>query len=205
MDKMTDQQKSAIQREMEQQKPGRDSMQALPPILPRTPTPPEPSAAPSQVTEGSETQNTGAGPSQQSSVSTTIYDGEDVVDYGSTDDDTPGPLGPSTKSEPTPTVPAKVMCRYSTQWLKIWRSYVASEHNSRRFADSNGFGPSGDKWAANDEVRNIAEAFFEVCLFQSGSFQSAIDNYDSFKTNDYHKSFLDAFQQYLKDHPADSY
>lgn len=233
MRKMTDQQKSAIRHEMERQKPGVGSMQELPPINPRPSTPPQPSFAPAQDNGASNTQNKGAGSSKARSSSTVVHEREDAVDYGSTDDDSPGPSSSSANLAPTPAVPAKVMRRYSTQWLKIWRSHVGSEQNIRRFAESNGFGDSADKWAAivenanadtkpqallseakiavhrqlysMDDVKGIAEAFFEVCLVQSGSFRSAIKSFDPFHMTTYHKSFVDAFQAYLQNHPADSY
>lgn len=155
MNKMSDEQLNAIRHEMEQQKPVVDSTQKLPPILPRLPTPPRSTVAPAQVTGASGTQNKDAQASQVASSSTTVDDRADAVDYGSTDDDSAGPSNPFANTVPTPTVPAKVMRRYSTQWLKIWRSHVASEQNLGRFAESNGFGESADKWTAIVSNANV--------------------------------------------------
>lgn len=233
LNRMTDEQRSAIRLEMDLQKPGVDSMQELPPIIPWPPTPAMPTQALVQKTGTSSAQNKDAVSSKAPSASTTVYDREDAVDYGDTDDDSPGPLKPPAEVSPTPKVPARAMRRYTTQWLKIWRSHVVSEKNIRMFAETNGFKASADKWMAivenanadtkpqdvlvqaniavhrqlysGDDINKIADAFFEVCLVQSGSFQSAIEGFDPFHMANYHMSFLDAFKEYLKNHPADSY
>ncbi|ROW02216.1 hypothetical protein VSDG_02317 [Cytospora chrysosperma] len=234
LNRLTDEQRSAIRLEMELQKPEVGSMQKLAPTTPLPPIPPVPTGAPVQKASGSSTQNNGTRLTKAPSASTAVYDREDAVDYGDTDDDeSPGPSKPLAGVTSAPTAPARTMRRYSTQWVKIWRSHAASEQNLRHFAETNGFKASADKWIAivenanadakpqdvldqasiavhrqlysEYEINEIADAFFEVCLVQSGSFQSVIEGFDPYGVLDYQVSFMEAFQEYLKDHPADSY
>ncbi|KUI68536.1 hypothetical protein VM1G_04688 [Cytospora mali] len=233
LNRMTDRQREEIRLEVSQQAPKPEGMQALPPIISQPSMSPEPTEAAVQETETTSTYNKVAKSSKISSATTAVYDREDTVDYGDTDDDTPAPPKPPAATAPTAGPAERKLCRYSTQWLKIWRSHVVSEQNLTRFAEASGFGKSADKWVATvenanadirpqdllghanigvkrqlysrDDINDIAGALFEVCLVQSGSFKRAVENFDPFDMAKYHEIFMAAFKEYLESHPADSF
>ncbi|KUI62357.1 hypothetical protein VP1G_09479 [Cytospora mali] len=232
LNKMTDKQREAVRVEVSQQAPRPEGTQELPPIISQPSTSPEPTEAAVQETETTSTHTKVAESSKISSSTTTVYDREDTVDYGDTDDDTPAPSKPSAATAPIAGPAEREMRRYSTQWLKIWRSHVVSEQNLTRFAEASGFGDSADKWVATvensnadirpqdllshanigvkrqlysrEDINEIAGALFEVCLVQSGSFKRAVENFDPFNMAKYHETFMEAFKEYLESHPADS-
>lgn len=231
---MTADQRKALRLEINLQRHGSNSTQEPSPSITGPSTAPMPLEPPTQKAETISAQEGAAGASKGSSAISTIQTREDEVDYGDSDDESPPPPSkPSAAITPIKAGPEPVMKRYSTQWLKIWRSHVVSEQNLRRFAQANGFENSGDKWVAavqqanaktspadmlsqanigvnrqlysRDDINDIADAFFEVCLVQHGSFRSAIEKFDAFRLTDYHDNFQEAFKKYFEDHPADSF
>ncbi|KAK7730356.1 hypothetical protein SLS53_009056 [Cytospora paraplurivora] len=221
--RMTDEQRNAVRTEM--QIPASDSRQE--PSDSVHPAPIFPAWVKSTVPEA-RTSSTEA-----PAASDLLDDGEDEVDYGDSDEDNPTPFSTAAVTKNVTWAAGKTARRYSTQWLKIWRSHVVSERNLRAFAESCGFGDEADKWVAivenanadtsppallsqanigitrqlysADDVEEIAKAFFEVCLVQSESFVRAIEKFDPFEVGNYHAKFLAAFKDYLKEHPADSF
>ncbi|ROW15280.1 hypothetical protein VPNG_03004 [Cytospora leucostoma] len=221
--KMTDEQRNAVRTEM--QKPASDSRQE--PSGSVNPAPIFPAWVKSTAPE------TSTSATEAPAASTSSNDREDEVDYGNSDDENPTPFSTAAVAKNVTWASGKTARRYSTQWLKIWRSHVVSERNLRAFAKSCGFGDEADKWVAivgnanadtsppallsqanigvtrqlysADDVEEIAKAFFEVCLVQSESFVKAIEKFDPFEVGNYHAKFLAAFKDYLKANPADSF
>lgn len=167
-------------------------------------------------------------------TTTTFNDREDEVGYSDSDSDSPAPSSTAAAPKNATCADGKTARRYSTQWLKIWLSHVASGRALRALAGRCGLGgDEADRWVAAvegasagtsapallsqagvgaarqlysaDDVEEIAKAFFEVCLVQSESFVRAVERFDPFDVDGYYEEFLGAFREYLRENPADSF